>query len=89
MATAQWITRCPFPCRNGAEKLLGVLITVGQAVAYVVAGMYGEINELGYGNAILIILQVCCRSRVLAIALAGDCAGHAASCSTLLHRNHD
>jgi hypothetical protein len=46
-------------CRNGAEKLLGVLITIGQAVAYVVAGMYGELSELGVGNALLIILQVC------------------------------
>jgi protein transport protein SEC61 subunit alpha len=45
-------------CRNGAEKLLGVLITVGQAVAYVVAGMYGDLSELGLGNAILIVLQV-------------------------------
>lgn len=45
-------------CRNGAEKLLGVLITVGQAVAYVVAGMYGDVRDLGAGNAILIVLQV-------------------------------
>lgn len=45
-------------CRNGAEKLLGVLITVGQAVAYVVAGMYGDLRDLGAGNAILIVLQV-------------------------------
>ena len=46
-------------CRHGAEKLLGFLITVGQAVAYVVAGMYGEVRELGAGVAILIVLQVC------------------------------
>lgn len=45
-------------CRHGAEKLLGFLITVGQAVAYVVAGMYGEVRELGAGVAILIVLQV-------------------------------
>ncbi len=49
-------------CRNGAQKLLGVLITIGEAVAYVVSGMYGDVRELGAGNAILIILQVlqCC-----------------------------
>ena len=45
-------------CRNGAQKLLGVLITVGEAVAYVVSGMYGDVRELGAGNAILIIVQV-------------------------------
>lgn len=45
-------------CRNGAQKLLGVLITIGEAVAYVVSGMYGDVRELGAGNAILIIVQV-------------------------------
>ena len=43
---------------NGAQKLLGVLITIGEAVAYVVSGMYGDVRELGAGNAILIIVQV-------------------------------
>ena len=43
---------------TGAQKLFGILITVGEAVAYVVSGMYGPINELGMGNAILIILQL-------------------------------
>ncbi|GMH33166.1 hypothetical protein BSKO_01000 [Bryopsis sp. KO-2023] len=43
---------------NGAQKLLGVLITIGEAVAYVVSGMYGDVHELGTWNAILIILQL-------------------------------
>ncbi|CAL5223484.1 g6008 [Coccomyxa viridis] len=43
---------------NGAQKLLGVLITIGEAVAYVVSGMYGDVRELGAGNAVLIILQL-------------------------------
>ena len=43
---------------QGAQKLLGILITIGEAVAYVVSGMYGEIDELGAGNAILIIVQL-------------------------------
>ena len=43
---------------NGAQKLFGILITIGEAVAYVVSGMYGPINELGMGNALLIILQL-------------------------------
>ena len=44
--------------RNGAQKLLGVLITIGEAVAYVVSGMYGDVRELGVTSAILIITQV-------------------------------
>lgn len=42
----------------GAQKLLGVLITIGEAVAYVVSGMYGDIRTLGATNAILIIIQL-------------------------------
>jgi protein transport protein SEC61 subunit alpha len=43
---------------SGAQKLVGMIITLGEAVAYVMSGMYGEISELGAGNAILIILQL-------------------------------
>lgn len=43
---------------NGAQKLFGILITIGEAIAYVVAGMYGDLGTLGAGNAILIILQL-------------------------------
>merc|ERR1740138_798312 len=35
-----------------------MFITIGEAVAYVLSGMYGEIKDLGAGNAILIILQL-------------------------------
>jgi len=41
-----------------AQKILGILITLGEAVAYVLSGMYGDIKEIGAGNAILIILQL-------------------------------
>ncbi|CAN5950843.1 unnamed protein product [Sphagnum jensenii] len=43
---------------NGAQKLLGVLITIGEAVAYVLSGMYGNVRDLGAGDAILIIVQL-------------------------------
>lgn len=43
---------------QGAQKLFGIVITVGEAVAYVLSGMYGPIHDLGAGNAILIILQL-------------------------------
>ncbi|KAF3451319.1 hypothetical protein FNV43_RR07414 [Rhamnella rubrinervis] len=44
---------------NGAQKLLGILIAFGEAVAYVVSGMYGSTDQLGIGNSFIIILQLC------------------------------
>jgi len=35
-----------------------MIITIGEALAYVLSGMYGEVKELGATNAILIILQL-------------------------------
>lgn len=35
-----------------------MLITIGEAVAYVVSGMYGDVRELGAASAIIIIVQV-------------------------------
>jgi len=43
---------------QGAQKLFGIVITVGEAVAYVLSGMYGDVKDLGAGNAVLIILQL-------------------------------
>merc|ERR1711977_805720 len=43
---------------QGAQKLFGMLITMGEAVAYVMSGMYGDIREIGAGNSILLILQL-------------------------------
>jgi len=43
---------------QGAQKLLGMLITIGEAVAYVLSGMYGDLGTLGYANAVLIICQL-------------------------------
>eukprot|EP01098_Paradermamoeba_levis_P003351 TRINITY_DN1541_c0_g1_i1.p1 TRINITY_DN1541_c0_g1~~TRINITY_DN1541_c0_g1_i1.p1 ORF type:complete len:503 (-),score=197.87 TRINITY_DN1541_c0_g1_i1:71-1501(-) len=43
---------------NGAQKLFGMIITIGQGLAYVLSGMYGDVSELGAGNALLIIIQL-------------------------------
>merc|ERR1712151_1190278 len=43
---------------GGAQKLVGLIITIGEAVAYVISGMYGDVKDLGAGNAILLILQL-------------------------------
>ena len=44
---------------DGATKLFGFIITIGEAVAYVLSGMYGELSSLGALNAYLIIIQLC------------------------------
>lgn len=43
---------------NGAQKLFGMIITLGQGAAYVFSGMYGDLAVLGAGNALLIIIQL-------------------------------
>ncbi|XP_077239523.1 protein transport protein Sec61 subunit alpha-like isoform X2 [Tasmannia lanceolata] len=49
----------PLQERIVSRVLLGILIAICEAVAYVLCGMYGSVSELGAGNAILIILQLC------------------------------
>jgi len=43
---------------NGAQKLFGMVITVGQAIVYVLTGMYGEPADIGAGVCLLIIIQL-------------------------------
>lgn len=41
---------------NNIKIVLGILIAFGEAFAYVWSGMYGDLDKLGAGNAILIII---------------------------------
>ena len=43
---------------EGAQKLFGLIITFGEALAYLLSGMYGEVADLGAFNAILILFQL-------------------------------
>jgi protein transport protein SEC61 subunit alpha len=43
---------------EGAQKLAGIVIAFGQAFAYTWSGMYGDIADVGAGNAILIVIQL-------------------------------
>jgi len=52
---------------QGSQKLFGIIIVIGESVAYVTSGMYGGLNELGAGNAILIILQLFCAGIVVIV----------------------
>ena len=40
------------------QKLLGLGITLGEAILYVFSGMYGDWRSLGLGNCILICIQL-------------------------------
>merc|ERR1711935_247186 len=50
---------------SGAQKLFGLLITIGEAIAYVASGMYGDLSSIGAGNAILIIFQLFCAGLIV------------------------
>ena len=39
-------------------KFVAIVITFGQAIAYVVGGMYGPVNLIGYFNSVLLIAQL-------------------------------
>lgn len=48
-------------------SVFGMIITIGQAIVYVMTGMYGDPSEMGAGICLLIIIQV--RIYVLQICL--------------------
>jgi protein transport protein SEC61 subunit alpha len=43
---------------NGAQKLFGMVITVGQSIVYVMTGMYGAPADIGAGVCLIIIIQL-------------------------------
>lgn len=43
---------------QSAQKLFGIIITFGEALAYILSGSYGDLNELGIFNATLILFQL-------------------------------
>uniref|UniRef100_A0A8C6F251 Translocon Sec61/SecY plug domain-containing protein n=1 Tax=Monodon monoceros TaxID=40151 RepID=A0A8C6F251_MONMO len=44
--------------RAQTQKLFGMIITIGQAIVYVMTGMYGDPAEMGSGICLLIIIQL-------------------------------
>ncbi|XP_055389045.1 protein transport protein Sec61 subunit alpha-like [Condylostylus longicornis] len=52
---------------NTLQKFLGFVFTLGEAIAYVMSGMYGDLNQLGAGNAVLIVLQLTAAGVVLTL----------------------
>eukprot|EP00795_Rhopilema_esculentum_P000755 gene755-10477_t len=50
---------------NGAQKLFGMIITIGQSIVYVMTGMYGDPSDLGAGICLLIIIQLFCAGLIV------------------------
>ena len=48
-----------FLIKSFLSLVFGMIITIGQAVVYVMTGMYGDPSDLGPGICLLIIIQVC------------------------------
>lgn len=43
---------------QAASKFLGIVITIGEALAYVLSGMYGPVSQLGSVTALLLVAQL-------------------------------
>merc|ERR1719204_2996311 len=44
---------------NGAQKLFGMVITLGQGIVYVMTGMYGDTSDIGAGVSLFIATNIC------------------------------
>jgi protein transport protein SEC61 subunit alpha len=40
---------------QASQKLFGIIITIGEALAYLLSGMYGQVSDLGLINSVLIV----------------------------------
>jgi len=45
-------------CFNATTKFFGFIMAIGEALAYLLSGMYGEVDKLGIFNAVAILLQL-------------------------------
>ena len=52
---------------NGAQKLLAMVMTIGQAIVSVWSGIYGNPTELGAGVCVLLVLQLFCAGIVVVL----------------------
>ena len=43
---------------QATQKLFAIIITIGEALAYLLSGMYGPVNEIGPLNGCIIIFQL-------------------------------
>jgi len=43
---------------EAAQKLFGIIMTVGQGIAYIMSGMYGDPSQMSFLSMILILIQL-------------------------------
>lgn len=43
---------------QSSQKLFGIIITIGEALAYLLSGMYGQVSDLGLFSSVLIVTQL-------------------------------
>ncbi|PPQ90308.1 hypothetical protein CVT25_013277 [Psilocybe cyanescens] len=43
---------------SGAQRLFALIIAIGQAIVYVLTGLYGHHKDLGAGVCLLLIIQL-------------------------------
>lgn len=65
------------------SAVFGMIITIGQAIVYVMTGMYGDPSEMGAGICLLIIIQVdffnlffCLLNVILCVFILDSVASH-------------
>jgi protein transport protein SEC61 subunit alpha len=51
-------TQQDYKLYEGCQKLLAIILAFGEAFAYTWSGAYGSLDQIGAGNALLIILQL-------------------------------
>jgi protein transport protein SEC61 subunit alpha len=43
---------------DGCQKLFAMILAMGEGIAYIMSGAYGSLDQIGTGNAMLILLQL-------------------------------
>lgn len=51
-------TQQDYKLYEGCQKLLAIILAFGEAFAYTWSGAYGNLDDIGAGNAVLIVLQL-------------------------------
>ncbi|VEU22661.1 DEKNAAC103371 [Brettanomyces naardenensis] len=50
---------------QASQKLLAIILSIGQATVYVLTGMYGRPSDLGTGVCLLLVLQLVCAAIIV------------------------
>lgn len=75
-------------CNHGCcVAVFGMIITIGQAIVYVMTGMYGEPSEMGAGVCLLIIIQVAIHTLLRSVLTDGPFSLQLNPCESWINEN--